>query len=112
MNITLSDLARLRRMIPLGQGIKLKDVKFVYLFYHGYEKQHRQALIVTREDQVFGIGSNRDGILGIGHSAPLKSPQLIPNLCDKGIIAFASGFYHVLALSKDGQVWSWGKNNY
>lgn len=77
-------------------------------------KKGRWAFLVDREeDVIYGSGSNANGVLATGDTQDIKDGfKKIPNLCEKGIIAFAVGDRHMLALSLDGHVWSWGRNEY
>lgn len=74
----------------------------------------RWAFLVDRvEDVVYGSGSNIHGVLATGDTQDIKDEfKKIPNLCGKGIIDFAAGGSHMLALSLDGKVWSWGENDW
>lgn len=52
--------------------------------------------------------------LGLGPSAnnkEVKRPRLNPFLVDAGIVDFAVGGMHVLALDSENKVWSWGNND-
>lgn len=39
-------------------------------------------------------------------------PTQVPVLCSKGVRSVAGGIHHMLALTADGQVWSWGRGTY
>lgn len=72
-----------------------------------------EALIVTDQDEVFGMGSNGASSLGLGTVNSSLFPQKVDKLCGKGIIKFAYGSGpHVLALTKNGEIFSWGHNGY
>lgn len=72
-----------------------------------------EALIVTKNDMVYGLGCNRAGCLGIDDTSSTLRPKKIENLCNKGIQTFAYGSGpHVLALTREGQVYSWGYNSF
>jgi regulator of chromosome condensation len=52
--------------------------------------------------------------LGLGPAAntkEVKRPRLNPLLKDKGIVDFAAGGMHTLALDLENKVWSWGSND-
>ena len=53
------------------------------------------------------LGGGWKGVLGTGYQSR-ETPQAIPNMTD--FIEVAAGSEHVLALRKDGTVWSWGDN--
>jgi alpha-tubulin suppressor-like RCC1 family protein len=42
----------------------------------------------------------------------VREPKIIKELCYKQIISFANGFYHVMALTSDGKVFSWSQNDW
>jgi alpha-tubulin suppressor-like RCC1 family protein len=47
-------------------------------------------------------------VLGLGHSDGRLLPELIPAFDSVEIVDIASGWDHCLALSKSGEVYSWG----
>jgi alpha-tubulin suppressor-like RCC1 family protein len=63
---------------------------------------------------VFGIGSNRCGQLGIGIGAPYPPlpPVAIHAPLRTKFIDVAAGGYHSLAVDTTGHVWTWGSNRY
>ncbi|KAH3673705.1 hypothetical protein WICMUC_003521 [Wickerhamomyces mucosus] len=61
---------------------------------------------------VWGTGSMCE--LGLGPEAKtkeVKRPRLNPFLKDTGIVDFAAGGMHTLALDHKNQLWSWGSND-
>ncbi|WAR10568.1 RCBT1-like protein [Mya arenaria] len=72
-----------------------------------------EAIYINNIDDVYSIGSNCSGCLGLGDSHSSLEPRKIDALCRKRIvdIAFGSG-PHVLAVSENGEVYSWGHNGY
>ncbi|CAJ0922686.1 unnamed protein product, partial [Mesorhabditis belari] len=70
-----------------------------------------EALIHTKDDQVYGLGTNYCCWLGVpsGSFEPLK----IDLLCGKRIKQFAYGSGpHLLALSESGEVFAWRHNSF
>ena len=69
---------------------------------------------MTSEDQVFALGCNSTGCLGLGEPATSTlQARKVDVLCGKAIVAFEYGSGpHVLALTKTGEVFSWGSNGY
>ncbi|XP_055315048.1 probable E3 ubiquitin-protein ligase HERC4 isoform X2 [Sitodiplosis mosellana] len=62
---------------------------------------------------LFTWGSNSFGQLGYGEfdtNEPL--PKLAKKLATKNIVQIACGDHHNLALTNEGELWSWGLNNY
>jgi alpha-tubulin suppressor-like RCC1 family protein len=66
------------------------------------------AFVVEPSGQVYSMGSNQDGKLGVGQAAMRSSnvPCLVENL--QGIVKVACGSSHTLAISESGQAYSWG----
>lgn len=61
---------------------------------------------------MYSFGGNHDGQLGLGDNK-LKFqflPKLVTALHGHHVIQLASGGGHVLALTKDGKVFSWGRD--
>ncbi|CAK9815305.1 RCC1 and BTB domain-containing protein 1 [Anthophora plagiata] len=72
-----------------------------------------EALIVTKNGMVYGLGKNASGCLGTGDTESTLYPKKIDELCEKGIKTFACGTGpHVLALTEKGEVYSWGSNSF
>ncbi|XP_054167186.1 uncharacterized protein LOC128964580 [Oppia nitens] len=66
---------------------------------------------VTNDDQVYGLGGNKSGILGLGDNNRVSEPKPIQELCGKGVVKFVTGFDYGLCLTGgDQQVYSWGYN--
>jgi alpha-tubulin suppressor-like RCC1 family protein len=66
--------------------------------------------------KVFAWGVNQYGQLGDGTTGLRKNPVAVVDtngvLVGKFITSIAAGSYHVLALSSDGNVYSWGRDIY
>ena len=69
-------------------------------------------MFITSDDKVFGFGSNTFGCCGLGHNSVVNEPQVITELCNKNIKQFFIGWYFILALSSDHQLYGWGQNNW
>lgn len=76
-----------------------------------------QGAAVTEEGQlwVWGMGSeprSGAGALGVGHTSNLGSPHPVTMLpAGVKIVKVVIGYDHMLALSGDGEIYSWGNNN-
>ncbi|CAG2173973.1 unnamed protein product, partial [Oppiella nova] len=55
--------------------------------------------------------NNGRGCLGLGYGVSYKTPQVIPQLCDKNIQEFINGWDFVLAINHMNHVFSWGHND-
>ena len=45
-----------------------------------------EAIVVTHDDEVYSLGSNTNGCLGLGDTKSSFSPRKIKELCKKGIL--------------------------
>ena len=46
-----------------------------------------EAIIITKEDEVYSLGSNSNGCLGVGDCNSTLLPRKVPQLCKKGVLA-------------------------
>uniref|UniRef100_A0A3B3ZIR2 RCC1-like domain-containing protein n=1 Tax=Periophthalmus magnuspinnatus TaxID=409849 RepID=A0A3B3ZIR2_9GOBI len=69
-----------------------------------------QTLAVT-ENQVWSWGDGDYGKLGRGGSDGCKTPKLVEKLQDLDIVKVCCGSQFSVALTKDGQVYTWGKGD-
>ncbi|CAG2168297.1 unnamed protein product [Oppiella nova] len=60
---------------------------------------------------LYGLGSNCDGSLGLGHNTPVDTPELIPDLCGNKLAQFITGYSFALAIDDGNRVYSWGHNS-
>ncbi|CAG2110220.1 unnamed protein product [Medioppia subpectinata] len=67
-------------------------------------------IYITNDDQVYGLGCNHWGSLGLGHFYDVLNPTLIPELCHQGIQRFINGVTFVLAQNARGELYSFGDN--
>jgi len=63
---------------------------------------------LTQDGKVYGCGESYFGVVGLGGTQLAKKPVLIPNLSNKKIVQIACGMFHSLALSREGDLYSWG----
>ncbi|KAJ3590596.1 hypothetical protein NHX12_008546 [Muraenolepis orangiensis] len=78
-----------------------------------------EALYVTVNDQptdkeeVFALGTNCSGCLGLGDLQSSIEPRRIDVLCGKKIVSLSYGTGpHVVIATADGEVFAWGHNGY
>ncbi|KAG9332983.1 hypothetical protein JZ751_013938 [Albula glossodonta] len=72
-----------------------------------------EALYVTVNDEVFSLGTNCSGCLGLGDSQSTIEPRRIDILCGKKIVSLSYGTGpHVVIATADGEVFAWGHNGY
>eukprot|EP01134_Creolimax_fragrantissima_P000182 CFRG0182T1 len=67
------------------------------------------VLLLTDAGEVLALGSNRYGQVGLGYvSSEVSLPTTIPALEGMKMIAIAAGSWHSMALSTEGDVYTWG----
>ncbi|XP_036430879.1 probable E3 ubiquitin-protein ligase HERC3 isoform X2 [Colossoma macropomum] len=70
------------------------------------------SLAVNEQGQVFAWGTGDGGQLGLGTvEEAVRVPRLIKKLCEHRISQVMCGNQHCIALSKDGQLFTWGQNS-
>ncbi|XP_078115961.1 E3 ubiquitin-protein ligase HERC2 isoform X3 [Sander vitreus] len=70
-----------------------------------------QTLSLTENGQVWSWGDGDYGKLGRGGSDGCKTPKLVEKLQDLDIVKVCCGSQFSVALTKDGQVYTWGKGD-
>ncbi|XP_028301238.1 E3 ubiquitin-protein ligase HERC2 isoform X2 [Gouania willdenowi] len=70
-----------------------------------------QTLAVTENGQVWSWGDGDYGKLGRGGSDGCKTPKLVEKLQDLDIVKVCCGSQFSVALTKEGQVYTWGKGD-
>ncbi|TNN89469.1 putative E3 ubiquitin-protein ligase HERC3 [Liparis tanakae] len=69
------------------------------------------SMAVNEQGQVFAWGSGEEGQLGLGTAeAAVRIPRLVKRLCEQRISQVMCGNQHCIALSRDGQLFTWGQN--
>lgn len=72
-----------------------------------------EAIIVVSNGDVYALGFNGNGCLGIGNGNSTLEPRRIDILCQKELIDFAYGMGpHVLTVTATGELYSWGHGGY
>jgi len=75
---------------------------------------HYHSLFIDGEGRLSSCGSSNDpGLLGHGEGVPrLNTPtRLSSSLGEERAVSVSAAFYHSLALTADGAVWSWGRRH-
>lgn len=100
-----------RRGAPLGdRPEQIKALETLHVSFVSCGKEH--SLAVCPKGRVFAWGADSEGQLGIEEFKEIIfTPKKIKTLNGVRIIQVSCGDYHSLALSEDGQVFSWGKNS-
>ncbi|MFY0563436.1 MopE-related protein [Archangium lansingense] len=68
------------------------------------------SLALTTDGKVWAWGQNANAQIGDGTTGGTRTTPVQVNI-PGGAVAIAAGWYHSLALSADGKVWVWGRNN-
>ncbi|XP_016408301.1 RCC1 and BTB domain-containing protein 2-like [Sinocyclocheilus rhinocerous] len=72
-----------------------------------------EAIYFTVNDEVFALGTNCSGCLGLGDTQSTIEPRRIDILCGKKIVSLSYGTGpHVVIATADGEVYAWGHNGY
>lgn len=85
----------------------LKDIILLHIF----GSTGNSAIFITKDDEVYAVGENVAGFLGIGDIERTVSPIRLDLLCGKHVLGFASGTTHSVAYTREGELYSWGDNN-
>ncbi|KYM82798.1 RCC1 and BTB domain-containing protein 1 [Atta colombica] len=87
---------------PIFNSLESKFVSQIHMVFV-YGTLGNEALIVTKDKMVYGLGKNVNDCLGIGNKNATLKPQKVEALCGKDIKTFACGI--------GPHVYSWGFNN-
>ncbi|KAM3935649.1 RCC1 and BTB domain-containing protein 2 isoform 1-T1 [Leptodactylus fuscus] len=87
---------------------ELKFIRKACVFGSGNE-----VLYITKNDEVFVMGTNSSGCLGTGDAQSIIEPRCLNVLSGKKIVSLSCGSGpHVVIVTADGEVYSWGHNAY
>ena len=70
------------------------------------------VIALKSDGTVWAWGLNSNGQLGIGGVSNVYEPTNIKDLNGKNVIAIHAGEYHSIALTSDGDVYTWGANEH
>ena len=70
----------------------------------------RHSAVISEEGQLYTFGVGKWGVLGHGNekNVAFNQPRLVERLSKHKVIDIAMGEYHTVALTDDGNVWTWG----
>ena len=69
------------------------------------------SFIMTRIGNVYSFGHNRYGVLGHGDDISSQIPRQIMGLNSVRVKSMSVGQHHAMALSYNGKLFSWGRND-
>ena len=72
---------------------------------------NHHSFYINDKRQVFAWGLNNHGQLGIGHKENTCQPTKIEKFDGLNVQRLAGGEHHSIALTADGTVYCWGKND-
>jgi len=72
----------------------------------------RNVFIVTNDDNVYALGYNWNGVLGLGHENSVNELTINEELSHKRIIDFKNGYWHTIVRTIDGKIYCWGSNRW
>eukprot|EP01041_Mallomonas_annulata_P001258 gene1258-2435_t len=71
------------------------------------------TLLLSQNGVVYGFGRNDYGQLGLGHTQPrIYGCHAITALRDKNVTAISAGCYHSIAITSNGMLYVFGRNNH
>nr|CCA15971.1 conserved hypothetical protein [Albugo laibachii Nc14] len=80
-------------------------ITFAAVSYH-------HSAVVSNNGDLLTFGMNDSGQLGLDHTQHQHTPQLVETLSSQKVGRVACGLYHTVAIVDDGDVYSFGKNEY
>ena len=72
---------------------------------------NRFTVALKQDGTLWSWGENHVGQLGLGNTTYYNEPQKITGITEK-IVDVKSGYYHSIALTENGEVYTWGYNYY
>lgn len=73
-------------------------------------QQVTSVLFLTKQDELFGIGMNLLGVLGLGSNLIIDTPQKITQLCKKRVKLIGINEKNGYAVLQTGELYMWGCN--
>ena len=99
-----------------SQDNNRKPTKIKFFEEHGIrivltESGFYNSLAVDENGKIYAWGQNDYGQCGDGTTEHRHTPQLIKKLEDKIVVDVRCGTYHCAAMTDEGEVYVWGKND-
>ena len=99
--------------LPIVNSIEIKlRQQIVLLQVIPDQIRNYNILFITENNHdVYAAGDNTQGCLGLEHNKPVfDKPELVQDLQSKNIVQIATGYLFVIAISRFGDIYSWGMN--
>lgn len=70
----------------------------------------RHSAVISEDGQLYTFGQGNWGVLGHGNEKNVKftTPKLVEGLANHKVVDVVMGEYHTMALTDDGEVYTWG----
>ncbi len=104
----MSNLIRNYNILNFIHEESLEIIKFLYIF----GERGRKILIVDKNDYVYYINAGKKGFNDKNSKKINLSSFIIEQLCGININKFFNGFRHIVALTDDGKLYSWGDDTF
>lgn len=72
---------------------------------------NHHSFYVNDKGQVYAWGLNNHGQLGIGHKENTSNPTHVAVLDGQNVRVIAGGEHHTIAVTAEGKVYCWGRND-
>jgi len=98
---------------PQGQGALVWEPRLLYTLENTPAIEvccgERHVAVLSRDGRVYTWGGNDLGQLGLGDDNKRTAPTCVPFGPSKVVKAIACGAEHMLAVSGEGEIFSWGR---
>jgi alpha-tubulin suppressor-like RCC1 family protein len=91
---------------------ELIDSIVLFSSYTSSTQNSECAIFVTTTDNVYALGCNPAGHLGVGDFNARLQPTKLPTLCGQNVIFAEIRYNNTTALTKNGEAYIWGDNYY
>lgn len=97
----------------IEQGLKLEAITNLRsddIFSGGNHAFLKRFDRKSKKNQIFAWGLNNFGQLGLGHTHNILTPSIVTGLSDHDIIDIKGGEHFSIALSSEGKIFTFGRN--
>ncbi|TDH65060.1 uncharacterized protein CCR75_002142 [Bremia lactucae] len=90
---------------------KIESLRDKYLITTAAVSYHHSA-VISSNGELLMFGMNDCGQLGLNHTQHQSTPQFVDSLSSQFVTKVACGLYHTIVSTRNGDVYSFGKNDY